>query len=398
MRKIVLPFLIITILLAATLILIALGRGYRFSTDQKSLTSTGLLVAASDPAGAEIFIDGKLKSATNTTISLPPGWYQVKIQKDGFLPWEKKLRLQGEIVSETQAYLFPSTPTLIPLTTTGVIAPTLSPDGTRIVYAVGSKAGLPAEVSTKAGLWTLNLNPTPLGFSKDPQLLTRSANLDFSSGNFSWSPDSKQILVNLDSDRYLVNADQAQTPQLLDALSLANLEKDWNGQTQTKEEERLAVLPKEFVRIATQSAKILALSPDENKILYQATASAELLPILVSPPPATNPTSEIRELKTGQIYVYDLKEDKNYLIGNWSLEIGHSLSWFPTSRHLILAEKGKISIMEYDGTNQVTIYNGPFKEFLTPAAGGKKLLILTSYNRPDGEASGSANLYSINLR
>lgn len=394
MRKIIIPVFIVTILLVATLILIAMGRGYRFSFNQKSLTTTGLLVADSDPTGAEIFVDGKLKSATNTTISLQPNWYQIKIQKDGFLPWEKKLRLQGEIVSETQAFLFPSTPTLIPLTTTGVVAPALSPDGTKIVYAVGPEAGSPAVVSTKAGLWVLNLTATPLGFSRDPQLLVKSNELNFSLGDFNWSPDSKQILATIRENHYLVNADQTQAPQFLDPSSLANLEKDWNEQTNLKNTERLSALPKEFLKIATGSAKILAFSPDENKILYQATASATLSPILLSPPPATNPTLENRQLKPENLYVYDLKEDKNYLIGN---KLGN-LSWFPTSRHLILSEKEKISIMEYDGTNQVVVYAGPFSQFLTPTTGGKKLLILTSYNHPDNQATGSANLYSINLR
>lgn len=391
MHKIVLPVLMVAFLFLATIVLIGLGRGYRFSPNQKAITPTGLLVADSDPAGAEIFIDNKLQSATNTTISLAPGWYQVKIQKDGFLAWEKKLRLQGEIVSETQAFLFPSTPTLIPLTTTGIVAPAVSPDGTKIVYAV-------ATPSAKAGLWVLNLTSTPLGFSRDPQLLAKSTDFDFSSGSFSWSPDSKQILAGLGKNHYLVNPDQAQTPQFLDLLSLANLTKDWREQTLTKEEERLAVLPREFVRIATGSAKILAFSPDENKILYQATGSAKILPILLSPPPAGNPTAEVRELKAGQIYVYDLKEDKNYLLTSDFQFPASSLSWFPSSRHLILTEKNKISIIEYDGSNQVTIYNGPLSQFLTPTSGGKKLLILTSYNHPDGQATGSANLYSINLR
>ena len=205
MKRATTTIFLILALIATTLAVIAFGRGYRFNPGQKNLSSTGLLVASSDPTGAQVWLDGNLKTATNNTLALSPGWYQVKITKEGFLSWEKKLRVQGEVVTETQTMLFPSTPSLSPLTTSGVIAPVLSPDGTKIVYAIPIKAGLPAEASAKAGLWVINLNSQPLGFSRDPLLLAKSSfGLDFAQGIFAWSPDSKQILVSIGANRYLL--------------------------------------------------------------------------------------------------------------------------------------------------------------------------------------------------
>ncbi|MBI4999616.1 PEGA domain-containing protein [Candidatus Gottesmanbacteria bacterium] len=391
MRKFFFPILIIAILAFATVVVIAFGRGYRPNFGKRTIFSTGLLVATSSPDGAQIWLDGNLKSATNTTLTLPPGWYQVKLVKEGYLPWEKKMKIQGEVVSETKALLFPSTPTLTPLTTSGVIAPTLSPDGTKIIYAI-------PKANPKAGLWVLNLASQPLGFSRDHQLLARTTTMiDYSLGTFSWSPDSKQILVAIGANHYLVEAERENQPISLTREAWEKQVMSWQEEEKIKEEERLGLLPPEFVKIASESSKILAFSPDETKILYQATASATLPQILTPVPIATNPTPEARELKPGKIYVYDTKEDKNYEIGNWKLEIGN-LFWFPTSRHLIEVTSDKISILEYDGTNKVTIYSGPFEKFVAALPSGGKLLILTSYNRPGPPAGGLPNLYSVNLR
>ncbi len=386
MKKIWATFLLILILFVATVVIITLGRGYRFDFGNKTLSSTGLLVATSDPDGAQVWLDGTLKSATNTTLTLHPGWYQVKISKEGYLPWEKKMAIQGEVVAETRATLFPSTPTLAPLTNSGVIAPTLSPDGTKVVYALPSP-------SLKAGLWFINLVSQPLGFSRDPQLLAKTtANLDFSAGSFSWSPDSKQVLVSVGPDSYLLEADKENQPQFLTRDALSNLLDKWSQEQKEKETDRLVTLDPDFTKIATESGKIVSFSPDETKILYQATSKVTLPPILASPPLATNPTVEVRTLKPGKFYVYDLKEDKNFEIAT-PPDLA-SLTWFPSSRHLVEVTSNEIAILEYDSTNKVTVYSGPFEKFVASSPSGTKLLILTSYNRPGG----LANLYSVNLR
>lgn len=396
MKRAITTTLLILALIATTLAVIAFGRGYRFNPGQKNLSSTGLLVASSDPTGAQVWLDGNLKTATNNTLALSPGWYQVKITKEGFLSWEKKLRIQGEVVTETQTMLFPSTPSLSPLTTSGVIAPVLSPDGTKIVYAIPLKTGSTNEISVKAGLWVFNLNSQPLGFSRDPLLLAKSSSgLDFAQGIFAWSPDSKQILVSIGANRYLLEGEKTSTAVPLSWDGWKNLLKDWAFLEKEKETEKMILLPPEMAKIATESAKIFAFSPDEKKLLYQATASATLAQFLTPAPIATNSTPEVRTLKPGATYVYDLKEDKNFEIQ----KDGALLSWFPSSRHLIAVESDKISLMEYDGTNKSTVYNGPFEKFVGPSPSGGKLLVLTSYNRPTGpQISGMANLYSINLR
>ena len=74
-----------------TYFLILFAKGYRPNLPEKKLDPTGLLVATSTPDGAQILVNGKVTSATNTTLSLSPATYEIEIKKDGFQPWKKTL-------------------------------------------------------------------------------------------------------------------------------------------------------------------------------------------------------------------------------------------------------------------------------------------------------------------
>ena len=147
--------------------------------------------------------------------------------------------------------------------------------------------------------------------------------------------------------------------------------------------------------MATSSAKIISFSPDESKILYEATASATIPKVIVPPLIGTNSTTEDRNIKPGKLYVYDSREDKNYFLLD-KKELPGAIHWFPTSKHLLLTLKSKIDILEYDRTNWVTIYSGPFTDnFVAPWSNGSRIIILTNLN---GDALSLPNLYTVNLR
>jgi PEGA domain len=78
--------------------IILYGRGYKLDINKRSLQPTGIIVASSNPDGAKIYIDGTLKAATNENITLSPGSYEVKIEKQGYSSWKKRLLLRGEWV------------------------------------------------------------------------------------------------------------------------------------------------------------------------------------------------------------------------------------------------------------------------------------------------------------
>jgi len=384
-KNTVLTVLTVCIIFIVSGLIIAYGRGYRFDAKQKAIGSTGLVSVTSDPTGATITIDNKKVGATNTTVTIKPGWYTLLISKEGYQSWEKKIRVQGEVVVSTHAVLFPTNPSLSAITTNGVASPILSPDGARLAFIISQN-------DDKNGIWVLDLIDKPLGLNRDAKQLLKATVLDTTNAILSWSPDSKQLLMDIESASYLLETDK------LNDYAKPLYEKqttmtDWKLQQQTKEKEKLLTLSPDFTKIATQSMKIISFSPDENKILYEATASA-IIPTIITPPLlGTNATEDKRTLVPNTLYVYDVKEDKNYFIGNSKDLV---LQWLPTSRQLITAGNNKIDVLDYDGTNRKTVYAGPFWDsFVAPWTNASKLVILTNLNP---SASTLPNLYAVNIK
>jgi len=427
-KRLAITLLIALLLAVGTVGAIRFAKGYRLDLKKKQVTATGLLVANSFPKGASVFINDKLTTATDDTLNLPPGNYQIKIVKDGFIPWEKELQLEKELVTQTNARLFPTVPDLKGLTFAGALNPTPSPDGQKIAFVVAS-----ASAQLKNGLWVLNLADSPLSLSRDAYQVGRNTTVfDFTQASLFWAPDSKQILAKTEDNTFLLAADRLNpSADLKDATAeLPLIIERWQEELALKRTRQLEKLPLEIAQIATRSAKNIYFSPDEEKLLYTATVSAVIAEELVPSLPASNTQPEEREIKTGRIYVYDLKEDKNFFIAeagketesefdstkksaakekgfDWHQALtklqnqysplsAEAIQWFPTSSHLILTEADKITILEYDGTNRAVVYAGPFAEsFVYPWPDGSKLIIATSLNP---ESSLSPNLYAIDLK
>lgn len=412
MRRIRLPFFFFVAisLPLLTFLVIKLAKGYKFDFSKKKFEPRGILVANSIPNGAQVFINGEFKTATDNALSLFPGDYKIEIKKDGYFPWSKELKIEKELVTKTEAYLFPSVPDLRPLTFTGCQNPLISPDGTKILYSS------PATESGKGGLWLIDLVELPFGIGRGSKQILKPMvkGKNFSKATVSWSFNSRQILINKDNQNFLIDPNQVTLEQdLIDiSFNLKSILSGWEEEEKKIFDAKFKRLPKELREILQSSATNFELSQDQEKLLYEATASAKIPDKLIPPIPAASTQKEEREIKQGGIYVYDLKEDKNFLITDWksrrmeewksknisTLSPSHSLtlSWFPTSRHLLWVEPEKISLIEYDGTNKTTIFTGPFENsYVFPAPGANKIIILTNFGQ---EANQPPNLYSINLR
>ncbi len=392
-RSIVLATIFLLVIAGAFLV-IRLAQGYRPDITTKSLRPSGLLVATSIPDGAQIYLDSRLASATNTTISLSPGDYEVEIKRDGFTSWKKTLTIKKELVTKAEAYLFPTFPNLQSLTFTGAESPLLSPDGQKVVFAVSGNS------VEKDGLWVLDLGDRPLGLPRDPRKIVASApgGRDFSQAEIAWSPDSKQILATFKArvaeENILLDANQLNPPTLLVDVSerLEIIQAGWEKDEQLKLEAQLAKLPPELQELLPDTVKDIQFSVDETKILYTATASAQITEELIPPLPSTNTQPESRNLEPGKIYVYDLKEDKNFYI--MDEDDTKKIAWFPTSKNIFLVQEGTITILEYDNTNWIDVYTGPFEDmYAFPFPAGNRILVLTTLGKDT-----PPNLYAISLR
>lgn len=375
--------------------LIKLASGYRLDLTTKSMKPTGLLVANSFPTQASIFINGKLnKNKTTASISLTPGEYEIEIKKDGLTSWYKKILIEKELVVKTDAYLFSTYPDLKALTSTGASKPVMAPDGKKVVFAVDNQE------DSKNGLWVLDLTERPLGLEREPKQIVQSApkGRNFAQGDYEWSLDSKQVLVTLPKTKTTEENFLLDISVLNDDTKLIDmteqkeiLQKRWLDEQEIVQKDKMTSLPEELSLILEDSAKDFAFSPDESRLMYTATAAASIPKELIPPLPGASSQKEARDIEKGKIYVYDFKEDRNFYLMD---EQDKKVSWFPTSRHIFLVQNDKISIIEYDGTNQVDLYSGPFENsFAFPFSSGNKILVLTSLSKET-----PPNLYSISLR
>jgi hypothetical protein len=405
MTKIRLIVSVLTIIVVGTIgtMVFLYAKGYRFDPQDNSFSPKGLLVIKSAPDGAQIYINGDLDTATNATISLDPGTYDVHVQKEGYLPWDKRLTIKKEEVTESTAHLFKSVPSLSAVTFAGSINPTPSRDYTKIAYAV--PPGQNGSDDDTGGLWVMEMLNLPLGFARDPKKITDG---DLTNATWTWSPDGREILLKTSRGIYLLDAGQF-TPQA-QMVNIASKEQEtlaeWGDERQTRLKAQVRKLPDEMESILERKARSVVLSPDEDMILYTASGSATIPDNLIKPVPGASTQEQVREISEGKTYVYDIKEDRNFLIdengNNLTIEGGFQttkkrrLSWFPTSRHLILAEENQITIMDYDNTNRKTVYAGSYvypDAFSTLSI--DRIIILTNLGADD---STPPNLYSVSIK
>lgn len=356
---------IITILVVAVFVgvVIFLAKGYTFSPKEKRIVGTGIITISSEPDAAPVFIDGHLTTATNATVSsLPPKTYTVRLAKEGFIPWEKKIEVREGLVTELKVTLFPAIPTIYPLTFTSVANPLLSPDGDKLVYIVpsGKKAGI--------WVWTMAKNQ-PIAFVKsaEPHQIATNQIADFSKAALRWSSDSKQVLATLADSNYLLESDQMNSdPKDITPVLDATLN-SWQEDISSKDEARVLSIKDASLRKIASDSAIVRWAPDETRMMVSSN-------------------SEKVDFR-----VYDLEEKKDYPLPSAKAHL-----WLPDSRHIIMIEENNISILDFDGTNKAVIYAGNFQDnFVFPWPDSSRLVIISSFPTP---TASEPNLYGINLR
>ena len=174
-------------------------------------------------------------------------------------------------------------------------------------------ANLDPAVAKKAGLWYYELSEGPLGRNRDPVQVDSTATIDFAASSITWSPDATQLLVEASTSSRLYTLGKPNTFTDV-TLTKSQLLAEWTTAQADTDKQKLAAFKPAIVNMATSSAKIISFSPDETKILYQATASATIPQVIVPPLIGTNSTPEVRDIELGKFYFYDSKEDKNYFL------------------------------------------------------------------------------------
>lgn len=406
------PLFRIAVVISFIVILVAVisySRGYRFDFKKKSMTSTGILSFSSYPNAAKVYINNELRGVTNLNQPLIPGRYHVEVKKDGYTSWNKDIILKGELVMTIDALLFPLNPSLSPQTNLGIVkAVPIDQTGKVILFSQ-------TENPEKDGLYLFDSSFKPLSIFPPLKLILLKKNLDtygsfdFKNTRVFFSPDYKEAIfefeettskselntsnnINNTTQSFLLALDE-ENKSLFDVTSSKEtLLEAWQKETDNNNQKILEAFPKTISKIASESFKIVSLSPDETKIFYQA-ANNESLPLVVDPPLiASNQTPEDRNLKKNSYYIYDKKEDKNYFIKLSSEDI---VNWYPDSEHLLFVDKKKIVASDYDGLNEQAIYSGPFENSFFTTTNDGKIIILTNLNP---EVNKYGDLYLVGIK
>jgi hypothetical protein len=415
-RSIVIRLVFVALFFLVLVSVIAYARGYRLDPRNKSITPTGILATSSAPKAAKVYINGALKGVTDLNLTLPPGEYTVEMKKEGYTDWKKTIKLQGEIVMSLEGLLFPKNPSLSPLTNLG-LSKVIPVGQTERLILISENDDI-----LQDGLYIFEANSRPLSLLPPLKRLFLKSVLPVGTvlkdAAVTFSHDYQQAIfefvLNDAPVAYLVplNDDDVQPFDVTtskDAV-LAVWQEEKNEEVRTI----LEALPKQLVKIASDSMKLVAVSPDETKIMYQATEEITLPRIINPPLIGANQTLEQRTIQPDKLYVYDRKEDKNFEIKDvntppeeedaaeeeqaeelLNADPLQSVVWYPDSRHFIIKGQREIVVIDYDGDNKRTIYSGPFEKSFFSITPDGRLLILTNLNPQFNQ---SPDLYAVGIR
>lgn len=422
-KKQIAKFVIVfTLLLLGTVLAVLYGSGYRLFVNNggPKIGKTGILHVTSLPTGAQVYINGNLTTASDNSVNLSPNKYTVRVSKDGFNDWQKDVYINDEEVMGVDALLFPKSPTLQSISTFGVEEALIDPSGTKLAIKIASQS------AKRNGIYVFDMTARSLpilqGQGSANQIADDTVDT-FSQSKLSWSPDSKHLMASISADTIAsvppdsTNLSQSSVSQALrqssglptyyllktDRLNeipedvsstTAEVEDLWKNQLLSLEKARNKSLKPKVSDFAAKHFNILSWSPDDKKILYQASASAEM-PVFLKPRRiGNNLLYERRDLKKGAIYVYDTTEDINTRIIDTVEQIPY-ITWFPDSEHLVYVSDKKVQIVEKDGANMTTVYGGPFiGNFVFPWPDGSRIVILTNLGNPNV----SPTLYTVSLK
>lgn len=361
-------------LLTVSATVIFLASGYRLDLKKREVHATGMLVVTSLPDGAAVFVNDVLTSATNTAgVLLTEGDYTVRLEKQGYHSWSKKIKIQKGLVSKLEALLSPLYPELKPLTFTGAANPAASPDGSRLVFLANSEP--------QKGIWFLDLSERPFNLLNKPQLLLEGGFTP--SIQFLWSPDGKSFLVRESGDAKSASLFDLGTKSVTVVSDLSKLYEKWQQELKEAQKNQLKSLPTSESEKINRSSRF-EFSPDATKILWTEELAGEK-------------TFKIKDLALASTN-QDIGETQVYKVAEGKFA---KFFWHPDSRHFFILEKedaaatnGSIFIAEIDGENRQQVLSGIILgENLFVSPSGSRIILLTSFN-PELR---NFNLYSISL-
>ena len=215
-RIIYISFIIVFVIVAPVLILYTAG--YRFNIKKAEIQKTGALVVNSEPEDVDVYVNNQLV-ATKTPArihNLTPNEYLVKVEKDGYTSWQKKLEVKSKETTFAENVLLfkKSGPILKIEEQINLFSP--SPNKIRIVYSIIKEEN--------EEFWSWNLRTDEKILLSEFSL---SNNKESNIIKITWFKNNEEILLSLNENEeikhFVININKSEELILLKEITNLDL-------------------------------------------------------------------------------------------------------------------------------------------------------------------------------
>lgn len=392
---------------AAAPLVILYTQGYRYNPKHQRLDPTGTLVLSTVPRGATISLNNQtLKYVTPKTLqAIPPANYTVKLSKDGYWPWEKKLQIKaGSAVFVSNIRLWQKA---IPEKVSSGIYQlfSISPDNTSLIlsswrdnteqffrFDLLTDESLrliferPMQSPSSRLIWSGQMNKVLISgadslaileLGRQPSLTTISDFVPDKISNLKWDAVNDNLLYGAD-EKTVYSIDLAKKnltplihwpPKLADKETLADYSVDGNTlwlliqvkgspsvlrsfSLLTEGEQKEFTLPTSLMyKFLASNDDLVVIQDSAQKMSAWRTTKESILPILdassVTQTMFSDETGDLLYSSPFEIWTYNPKTDVANLLTRLGSEIS-KINWYPDGSHVIFFANGKLNIIERD--------------------------------------------------
>ncbi|HBR80121.1 MAG: hypothetical protein UX09_C0052G0003 [Candidatus Uhrbacteria bacterium GW2011_GWE2_45_35] len=355
-RKIIF-FLFLGVFLIAAPLVVFYTAGYRLNFEQMSLVKTGLFYLSTNPKGATVILDDKNIGRETTAIlkNILPGEYLVRLEKEGYLPWEKKLEIkENETTFVQKAILFSST------------EPTLKIAGPFLLSALdqtGENLAFALTEGSWVEIWSQNLA------SDEKKLLLRLSKNSFDKLNLSWLAGNDHLLLvketragletwlTIDQNGKSQTADETLKNEWLSDNQLlftknTNTGVDLIRRDQNNSEQTLASLPSGNYEFIPSPSSLILLQEKTRKKIFLIDNRGVDQPILLNTAAfvaAWNPQNKNQLLYASdfELHIFDAEKQTDTLLTRVSAPIIDA-AWQPSAADIFYADNNNLYALELD--------------------------------------------------
>lgn len=413
LRRTVYVFFIIIFLITVPLTILY-TQGYRYNFKRGKVQKTGIFIVSSIPKKADIYLNGKIVVGDQTPSrieKLLPADYEIKLAKDGYHDWTKKLQISENSTTFAEDVILWKNNLPIQISEYQIVDWLTSPDNKRTVFITNNRKIVSLDLNNQEShnLYQVGqyANPQILEWSNtDKKVLIKTSNkyliidteryyikpIEISDSNYKsvkwdlnndnflyalntggiWKIDlftgSKKIIFDKEVSDFIINNNilyyfykdivykqklyENKNPEIIDGIKCQNchfINYDFS---------KLILMDK-----TTQ--ELFILDPElKNKTIKKEAKNISWLS-----------KNTFLFYNNWEIWIYELDKKEPELITRIGAGITEAL-WHPEGRHIIFTSEDKIKIIELDNRelrNMIELFSGKQINHLTMDAGGKNI-------------------------